>query len=94
MGNYLNDQLVSLGVTRKPIDGTREMQGQIRPLPPVILSRLGDDNKRIVLIYGHYDVQPVSISSFLGCGEAALMRGESRRNTHRVSRSLQKHQWT
>ena len=56
MGNYLNDQLVSLGVTRKPIDGTREMQGQIRPLPPVILSRLGDDNKRIVLIYGHYDV--------------------------------------
>ena len=88
MGNYLNDQLVSLGVTTKLIDGTREMQGQIRPLLPAILGRLGDDkNKKTVPIYGHYYVQPVSLSSFLvGCGEAARMRGESGTNTHKVTR--------
>ncbi|KAL4071809.1 hypothetical protein J3A83DRAFT_4358217 [Scleroderma citrinum] len=60
MGNYLNDQLVSLGVTTRLVDlGTHEMQGQTLPLPPAILGRLGEDkNKRTVLIYGHYDVQP------------------------------------
>ncbi|KIO02527.1 hypothetical protein M404DRAFT_650522 [Pisolithus tinctorius Marx 270] len=60
MGNWLNDQLVSLGVTTKLVDlGTHVMQGQTLPLPPAILGKLGEDkNKRTILIYGHYDVQP------------------------------------
>ena len=64
MGHHLNDQLVSLGVTTKLVDlGTHEMQGQTLPLPPAILGRLGEDKKkRTVLIYGHYDVQPVRVS--------------------------------
>ncbi|KAI6126896.1 hypothetical protein F5141DRAFT_1186199 [Pisolithus sp. B1] len=62
MGTWLNHQLVSLGVTTKLVDlGTHVMRSQRLPLPPAILGKLGEDkNKRTVLIYGHYDVQPVN----------------------------------
>lgn len=62
MGNWLNAQLNQLGVETKLIDlGTHEMQGQTLQLPPAIMGRLGNDPaKKTVLVYGHYDVQPVS----------------------------------
>jgi Cys-Gly metallodipeptidase DUG1 len=63
MGNWLNGQLNELGVETKLVDlGTHEMQGQTLQLPPAIIGRLGNDPaKKTVLIYGHYDVQPVSL---------------------------------
>jgi Cys-Gly metallodipeptidase DUG1 len=37
------------------------MDGQELELPPAILGRIGHDkNKKTVLVYGHFDVQPVS----------------------------------
>lgn len=63
MSAWLDGQLKSLGVTTKLVDlGKHVMDGEELPLPPAILGRIGDDpKKKTVLIYGHYDVQPVSL---------------------------------
>jgi hypothetical protein len=81
MGNWLNAQLNQLGVETKLVDlGTHEMQGQTLQLPPAIMGRLGSDPaKKTVLVYGHYDVQPVS--SFCkptsgGCNGLLRSRGK------------------
>ncbi|XP_033646063.1 cytosolic non-specific dipeptidase-like [Asterias rubens] len=51
----------SVGATIELIDvGTQEMEdGQVIPLPPILLGHLGNDpKKKTVCIYGHLDVQP------------------------------------
>jgi Cys-Gly metallodipeptidase DUG1 len=62
MGSFLDHQLKNAGVETKLVDlGKHLMDGKEIPLPPVILGKIGNDkNKKTVLIYGHYDVQPVS----------------------------------
>lgn len=62
MAHWLDAQLKSLGVETKLVDlGRHEMNGEDLPLPPAILGRIGNDPaKKTVLIYGHFDVQPVS----------------------------------
>jgi Cys-Gly metallodipeptidase DUG1 len=64
MSDWLNAQLQAVGVTTKQVDlGTHVMDGQTLPLPHAILGRIGDDaGKKTVLIYGHFDVQPASLS--------------------------------
>lgn len=61
MGHWLEQQLRALEVTTVLKDlGEQTLQGQRLDLPPAILGKLGDDpKKKTVLIYGHYDVQPV-----------------------------------
>ncbi len=63
MGDWLESQLQSLKVSTQRVDlGVQEGQPDDEPLrlPPVILGRVGEDPaKRTVLVYGHYDVQPV-----------------------------------
>ncbi|KAF9523811.1 glutamate carboxypeptidase [Crepidotus variabilis] len=64
MANWLNSELKQLGVDTKLVDlGKHVMDEQELDLPPAILGKLGNDpNKKTVLIYGHYDVQPASKS--------------------------------
>ncbi|KAJ7445447.1 hypothetical protein FB451DRAFT_1376152 [Mycena latifolia] len=64
MSDWLAAQLRAVGVEVKQVDlGTHGMDGQTLPLPPVILGKIGSSpNKKTVLIYGHFDVQPASKS--------------------------------
>ena len=63
MGHWLEKQLKALGVTTVLKDlGGQTLQGQRLDLPPAILGKFGEDpKKKTVLIYGHYDVQPVRV---------------------------------
>jgi acetylornithine deacetylase/succinyl-diaminopimelate desuccinylase-like protein len=65
MATFLNKHLNALGVVTKLVDlGPDNSVGKDLPLPPAILGKIGTDpSKKTVLVYGHYDVQPVRISA-------------------------------
>ncbi|KAJ7762226.1 hypothetical protein B0H16DRAFT_1719260 [Mycena metata] len=64
MSDWLNAELTEVGVETKQVDlGNHVMDGQTLPLPHAILGKIGNDkNKKTVLIYGHFDVQPAALS--------------------------------
>jgi acetylornithine deacetylase/succinyl-diaminopimelate desuccinylase-like protein len=61
MADFLDGHLRAVGVETKLVDlGKHTMDGEVLQLPPVILGRFGNDpEKKTVLVYGHFDVQPV-----------------------------------
>jgi len=63
MATFLDNHLKAVGVETKLADlGSHSMEGQQLKLPPAILGKIGTDpTKKTVLIYGHYDVQPVCL---------------------------------
>ena len=63
MAHWLESQLKSYNVETKLIDlGKHTMNGDELQVPPAILGKIGNDpEKKTVLIYGHFDVQPVSV---------------------------------
>lgn len=59
MGQFLVDELKALGaeVESRPLG--KQPGKEHLDLPPVVVARYGNDkNKRTILVYGHYDVQP------------------------------------
>ncbi|KAF9453338.1 glutamate carboxypeptidase [Macrolepiota fuliginosa MF-IS2] len=79
MANWLNNQLKAVGVTTELKDlGTEQIEGQTLPLPPAILGRIGEDkNKKTILVYGHFDVQPASKSDGWDTEPFTLVRDEA-----------------
>ena len=63
MARFLDEHLKAVGVETQLVElGKHLMDGQELDLPPAILGRIGNDpKKKTVLIYGHFDVQPVGI---------------------------------
>jgi hypothetical protein len=63
MADFLAGELESLGVSVTTVDlGKQVLDGEEIQLPPALLGRLGDDpKKKTVLLYAHYDVQPVRV---------------------------------
>jgi len=62
MGQFLADELKKLGaeVEQRPLG--KQPHKEHLDLPPVVVARYGNDkNKRTILVYGHYDVQPAQI---------------------------------
>jgi Cys-Gly metallodipeptidase DUG1 len=62
MAKYMEGQLRALDVQTRLEDlGTENLDGHEITLPPVVLGKIGEDSKKkTILLYGHFDVQPVS----------------------------------
>lgn len=63
MGHFLKSELESLGASVEARQLGKQPHKEHLDLPPVIVARYGSDkNKRTILVYGHYDVQPASLA--------------------------------
>lgn len=64
MADFLEGELVKLGVSVKRAKlGKQVLDGVELELPDAILGTLGSDKaKKTILLYGHFDVQPVCTS--------------------------------
>ncbi|KAL1919861.1 uncharacterized protein VTP21DRAFT_1793 [Calcarisporiella thermophila] len=60
MADWMVKQLEDLGASTQKLDlGNQEKGGKVIPLPPIVLASFGNDkNKKTILVYGHFDVQP------------------------------------
>jgi hypothetical protein len=69
MADFLKSELESSGVTVRFADlGKHTLDGKELQLPPAILGSIGNNkNKRTVLLYAHYDVQPVCTHVYYIC---------------------------
>jgi len=59
MGKFLAEELKNLGADVELRELGKQPHKEHLDLPPVVVARYGSDkNKRTILVYGHYDVQP------------------------------------
>jgi Cys-Gly metallodipeptidase DUG1 len=67
MADWIEQEMKTLGIQTKQVPvGNQILEGQEIKLPNVVLGTLGNDkNKKTVLLYGHFDVQPVNLHSDL-----------------------------
>lgn len=74
MGNWLRDRLNDYGVDTKLVDLNKIVPTP--ELPNLVLGKIDGapgNNLKTVLVYGHYDVQPVSGFSDQSCYILALV---------------------
>lgn len=64
MADFLKEELESVGASARLVQlGKQILDGQEISLPPLVLATIGNDkNKKTVVLYGHYDVQPALLS--------------------------------
>jgi Cys-Gly metallodipeptidase DUG1 len=63
MAHFLEKELTALGAKVELRELGKQHDKPHLDLPPVVLARYGNDkNKRTILVYGHYDVQPAQLS--------------------------------
>ncbi|KAI0881717.1 uncharacterized protein GGS22DRAFT_55341 [Annulohypoxylon maeteangense] len=80
MAHFLADELKALGATVEFRPLGKQPDAPELELPPVILARYGSDkNKRTILVYGHYDVQPAEKSDGWSTEPFTLKVGEDGR---------------
>ncbi|KAI1207173.1 Cys-Gly metallodipeptidase dug1 [Annulohypoxylon truncatum] len=80
MAHFLADELKTLGATVELRPLGKQPDAPELELPPVILARYGSDkNKRTILVYGHYDVQPAEVSDGWSTEPFTLKVGEDGR---------------
>ncbi|KAI1274011.1 cytosolic non-specific dipeptidase [Xylaria sp. FL0933] len=80
MGEFLAAELKNLGASVELRPLGKQPDNPALDLPPVILARYGSDkNKRTILVYGHYDVQPAEKSDGWATEPFTLSVGEDGR---------------
>lgn len=80
MAHFLVSELETLGATVELRPLGKQPDAPELELPPVILARYGSDkNKRTILVYGHYDVQPAEKSDGWDTEPFTLKVGEDGR---------------
>ncbi|KAG4217019.1 hypothetical protein PC116_g34500, partial [Phytophthora cactorum] len=77
MAHFLADELKTLGASVELRPLGKQPDNPELDLPPVVLARYGNDkNKRTILVYGHYDVQPAEKSDGWATEPFTLSVGE------------------
>ncbi|KAI1806776.1 hypothetical protein F4811DRAFT_509163 [Daldinia bambusicola] len=80
MAHFLADELKTLGASVELRPLGKQPDNPELDLPPVVLARYGSDkNKRTILVYGHYDVQPAQKSDGWATEPFTLSVGEDGR---------------
>ncbi|KAI8950707.1 cytosolic non-specific dipeptidase [Xylaria longipes] len=80
MGEFLAAELKNLGASVELRPLGKQPDNPDLDLPPVVLARYGSDkNKRTILVYGHYDVQPAEESDGWSTEPFTLTVGEDGR---------------
>ncbi|KAI1332690.1 glutamate carboxypeptidase [Xylariaceae sp. FL0255] len=80
MGKWLETELTKLGASVELRPLGKDPERPHLDLPPAVLARYGSDkNKRTILVYGHYDVQPAEKSDGWATEPFTLSVGEDGR---------------
>ncbi|CAO3607337.1 unnamed protein product [Mucor fragilis] len=81
MSEFLVEELKALGASVETRDlGKQDWHGQQLDLPPIVLATIGNNpEKKTILVYGHYDVQPALLEDGWSTNPFELVEDENNR---------------